>query len=49
MKEPRLLLNTIRILSDRLKQFMTLVEALALKEIPQRMGPFLIQWVMPLF
>ena len=42
MKEPRLLLNIIRILSDRLKESMTLIESLALKEIPQRIASFLI-------
>jgi CRP/FNR family transcriptional regulator, dissimilatory nitrate respiration regulator len=42
MKEPRLLMNIIRILSDRLKESMTLIEALALKEIPQRIASFLI-------
>jgi CRP-like cAMP-binding protein len=42
MKEPRLLLNIIRILSERLKESMTLIESLALKEIPQRIASFLI-------
>ena len=34
MKEPRLLLNIIQVLSDRLKESMTLIESLSLKEIP---------------
>jgi CRP/FNR family transcriptional regulator, dissimilatory nitrate respiration regulator len=42
MNEPRLLLNIIRLLSDRLKESMTLIESLALKEIPQRIASFLI-------
>jgi CRP/FNR family transcriptional regulator, dissimilatory nitrate respiration regulator len=42
MKEPRLLLNIIRLLSDRLKESMTLIESLALKEIPQRIASFLL-------
>jgi CRP/FNR family transcriptional regulator len=42
MKEPRLLLNIIRILSERLKESMTLIESLALKEIPERIASFLI-------
>ena len=42
MQEPRLLVNVIRILSDRLKEAMTLIESLALKEIPQRIASFLI-------
>ena len=42
MQEPRLLVNIIRILSDRLKESMTLIESLALKEIPQRLASFLI-------
>jgi CRP-like cAMP-binding protein len=42
MKEPRLLLNIIRILSQRLKESMALIESLALKEIPQRIASFLI-------
>jgi CRP/FNR family transcriptional regulator, dissimilatory nitrate respiration regulator len=42
MKEPRLLLNIIRLLSDRLKESMILIESLALKEIPQRIASFLI-------
>jgi len=45
MKEPRLLLNIIRLLSDRLKESMTLIESLALKEIPQRIASFLIHTV----
>jgi len=39
--EPRLLLNIIQILSDRLKESMTLIESLSLKEIPQRLSSFL--------
>ena len=42
MQEPRLLLNIIHLLSDRLKESMTLIESLALKEIPQRIASFLI-------
>jgi CRP/FNR family transcriptional regulator, dissimilatory nitrate respiration regulator len=42
MQEPRLLLNIIRVLSERLKESMTLIESLALKEIPQRIASFLI-------
>lgn len=41
MQEPRLLVNVIRILSDRLKESMTLIESLALKEIPQRIASYL--------
>jgi len=40
--EPRLLLNIIQILSDRLKESMTLIESLSLKEIPQRLSSFLL-------
>lgn len=40
--EPRLLLNIIQILSDRLKESMTLIESLSLKEIPQRLASFLL-------
>ena len=43
MQEPRLLLNIIHFLSDRVKESMTLIESLALKEIPQRIASFLIQ------
>jgi CRP/FNR family transcriptional regulator, dissimilatory nitrate respiration regulator len=43
MKEPALLLNIIQILSRRLKESMTLVEALSLKEVPQRIAAFLLQ------
>ncbi|MDA8123815.1 MAG: Crp/Fnr family transcriptional regulator [Deltaproteobacteria bacterium] len=43
MKEPRLLVNIIRILSQRLKASMALIESLALQEIPQRIASFLIQ------
>lgn len=42
MKEPILLLNIIKILSRRLKESMTLVESLSLKEVPQRIAAFLI-------
>lgn len=42
MKEPSLLLNIIRILSQRLRESMTMVESLALKEVPQRLASFLI-------
>lgn len=41
-KEPALLLNIIRILSERLKESMTLIESLALKEIPGRLSSFLL-------
>ena len=42
MKEPALLLNILRVLSHRLKESMSLIESLALKEIPQRLASFLI-------
>jgi CRP/FNR family transcriptional regulator, dissimilatory nitrate respiration regulator len=42
MKEPALLLNILRVLSRRLKESMSLVESLSLKEIPQRLASFLI-------
>lgn len=42
MKEPRLLVNIIQILSTRLKESMSLIESLSLKEIPQRLASFLI-------
>ncbi len=42
MQEPRLLVNIIQILSDRLKESMTLVESLSLKEIPERLASFLL-------
>jgi CRP-like cAMP-binding protein len=42
MKEPRLLVNIIQILADRLKESMTLIESLSLKEIPQRLASFLL-------
>lgn len=42
MKEPRLLLNIIQILSLRLKESMTLIESLSLKEIPERLASFLL-------
>ncbi|MGV8058489.1 MAG: Crp/Fnr family transcriptional regulator [Smithellaceae bacterium] len=41
-KEPALLLNIIQILSQRLKESMTLIESLALKEIPERLSSFLL-------
>jgi len=40
--EPRLLLNIIQILSDRLKESMILIESLSLKEIPERLASFLL-------
>lgn len=42
MQEPKLLLNIIQILSQRLKDSMALIESLALKEIPGRLASFLI-------
>jgi CRP/FNR family transcriptional regulator, dissimilatory nitrate respiration regulator len=42
MKEPALLLNILRVLSYRLKESMTLIESLALKEIPQRLAAFIM-------
>lgn len=42
MKEPALLLNIIKILSRRLKESMTLVESLSLKDVPQRIAAFLL-------
>jgi CRP/FNR family transcriptional regulator len=42
LKEPKLLLNIIQILSRRLKDSMTLIESLALKEIPGRLASFLL-------
>ena len=42
MKEPALLLNILRVLSRRLKESMSLIESLALKEIPQRLASFII-------
>ncbi|MDA8123674.1 MAG: Crp/Fnr family transcriptional regulator [Deltaproteobacteria bacterium] len=42
MQEPRLLVNIIRVLSERLKESMTLIESLALKELPQRLASFLV-------
>ncbi|MEE9912694.1 MAG: Crp/Fnr family transcriptional regulator [Deltaproteobacteria bacterium] len=41
-QEPVLLLNIIQILSQRLKDSMTLIESLALKEIPGRLASFLL-------
>jgi CRP/FNR family transcriptional regulator len=40
-QEPALLFNIIQILSQRLKNFMELIESLALKEIPERLASFL--------
>ncbi len=42
MKEPELLLNILKVLSRRLKESMALVEALSLKEIPQRLAAFIM-------
>ena len=42
MGEPRLLVNIIRIISDRLRESMALIESLSLKEIPQRLAAFLL-------
>jgi CRP-like cAMP-binding protein len=41
-QEPTLLLNIIQVLSKRLKESMTLIESLALMEIPQRLASFLL-------
>lgn len=41
-KEPALLLNIIQILSQRLKESMTLIESLSLKEIPARLSAFIL-------
>ena len=38
MKDPALLLNILRVLSRRLKESMSLIESLALQEIPQRLA-----------
>jgi CRP/FNR family transcriptional regulator len=46
MGEPRLLLNIIGIISDRLRESMTLIESLSLKEIPQRLAAFLLHGLM---
>ena len=43
MKEPRLLVNIIQVLSDRLRESMSLIESLSLMEIPQRLASFLLQ------
>ncbi|MDP1993445.1 MAG: Crp/Fnr family transcriptional regulator [Syntrophales bacterium] len=40
--EPRLLMNIIQILADRLTESMTLIESLSLMEIPQRLASFLL-------
>jgi CRP/FNR family transcriptional regulator, dissimilatory nitrate respiration regulator len=42
MKEPHLPVNIIQILSNRLKESMSLIESLSLMEIPQRLASFLI-------
>ncbi|HVN71583.1 MAG TPA: Crp/Fnr family transcriptional regulator [Desulfomonilia bacterium] len=42
MKEPDLLLNILKVLSRRLKESMSLIESLALKEIPQRVAGFIV-------
>ena len=42
MTEPRLLVNIIQVLSERLRESMSLIESLSLKEIPQRLASFLI-------
>lgn len=42
MKEPELLLNILRVLSRRLRESMTLIESLALKEIPERLAAFIL-------
>ena len=42
MKEPRLLVNIIQILSNRLREAMSLIESLSLMEIPQRLASFFI-------
>lgn len=42
MKEPELLLNILKVLSRRLKESMTLIESLALKEIPARLAAFIM-------
>ena len=44
-QEPALLLNIIQILSQRLKDSMTLIESLALKEIPGRLASFLLHLI----
>lgn len=41
-QEPSLLFNMILVLSRRLKESLTLIETLSLKEIPQRLATFLI-------
>lgn len=41
-KEPVLLLNIIQILSQRLKESMTLIESLSLKEIPARLSTYIL-------
>ncbi|HOS97842.1 MAG TPA: Crp/Fnr family transcriptional regulator [Deltaproteobacteria bacterium] len=42
MQEPGLLLNILRVLSRRLRESMSLVESLALKDIPQRVAAFIV-------
>ncbi|WP_461210604.1 Crp/Fnr family transcriptional regulator [Desulfocurvus sp. DL9XJH121] len=41
--EPSLLFNILLVLSRRLKDAMTLVESLSLKEVPQRVAAYLLQ------
>jgi len=41
-KNPRILLNMLSVLCQRLKETLTLVESLSLKEIPQRLASFLL-------
>lgn len=41
--EPSLLFNILLVLSRRLKEAMTLVESLSLKEVPQRVAAYLLQ------
>lgn len=41
LREPKLLLNIISILSRRLKESMTLIESLSLKDLPARIASFL--------
>jgi CRP/FNR family transcriptional regulator len=44
-QEPAILFNIIQILSQRLKDSMTLIESLALKELPGRLASFLMHSV----
>ena len=41
-KEPSLLFNMLLVMSRRLKESLVLIEALSLKEIPQRLASFLV-------